>query len=329
MSHTRIRWIQALLIPIVVLFTMELLLQVGSLIIQAGAREMPRNWLTDNTRLLAIGDSNTFGLYVEPDESYPAQLQKSWNHSYPKYSIEVLNLGYPGMNSFRILDNIDAMMEKFWPDAVLLTVGVNDILTPVEEIAYEGDSAFAHLVRTVGKHSRLYHLIHMFRRSHQKPMDIEIGSRELEWHDDRNRRMEQAIKFRIAHTGETGNEIMSADGEEFVVMKHGRAAKHDRFLNRNISLIQQIVQRHGADFYLLTYASSASMYASTNRTIRRFANQTPVRFIDVAQEMKRTCPDSNECPDIFFEDLHPKATGYGIVANVVLRRLAEDWSLTN
>jgi lysophospholipase L1-like esterase len=315
--------------PLVILLTMEFLLQVAALVVHARAREMPRNWFTDNTRLLAIGDSHTFGIYIDPEEAYPAQLEARWNKQYPEHPIEVLNLAYPGMNSFRILDSIDTMMEKFHPDVVLLTVGVNDLLTPVEQIAYEGDSALAHTIRAVGRYSRLFYLVRMVQQSRNEPVDVRIEHRELHWDDDRDKRIEQFRKFKQANRASTGHEVMIADGEEYVAIKQGEPARSVSSLEDNLGKIDAIVTDHGADLYLLTYGTSRSFYRLANDSTREYANSNPTKFIDVASEFLRHCPDSNVCPDLFFGDLHPKAEGYSVVATVVLERLARDWSLSD
>lgn len=329
MSPTQKRWLQVLLAPFIILLTMEMLLQLGSIIVATGTRDMPRNWLSDNTRLLAIGDSNTFGLYLAPEEAYPAQLESRWNSRFPKNSIEVLNLAYPGMNSFRILDNIDTMMDKFRPDAVLLTIGVNDYFAPVEQIADEGDTAFAHLVRGVARYSRLYHLIHMVRQSRNELSEVEIEGRKIVWNDDRDKRMEKMIDFKQANEGREGHEVMNAAGEEFVVIKKGEAASNIKHLKTNLAKIDAIVGGYGADLYLLTYGASKSLYAHSNQVTRDYANENPVKFIDAATELQRTCPDSEECPALFFEDLHPNARGYGFISIAVMERLARDWSLVD
>jgi len=81
---------------------------------------------------------------LQENESYPAQLEKLWNERNPERPIEVLNLGYPGTNSFRIAENLDQVLSNFKPEVVLLTVGVNDMFTASENILADekGDSAF-------------------------------------------------------------------------------------------------------------------------------------------------------------------------------------------
>jgi lysophospholipase L1-like esterase len=327
-TATRRRWLLVIIAPFVILLTMELLLQVAALVVQANTREMPSNWFSDNTRLLAIGDSHTFGIYVDPEEAYPAQLEARWNERYPEHAIEVLNLAYPGMNSFRILGSIDSMVEKFRPDVVLLTVGVNDLLTPVEEIAYERDSALAYLMRAVGEHSRLFYLVRMLKQSHNEPVDIKIEHREIRWSDDHDKRMEELEEFKQANRSTTGHEVMNAGGEKYVVLKRGEPAYSISSLEENLSKIDAAVTSHGADFYLLTYSTSGSYYRVANETALEYASSNPTKFIDVGAEFSSYCLGARGCRDLFFEDFHPKAEGYTVVASIVLDRLARDWSLS-
>src|SRR5262245_2118991 len=75
--------------------------------------------------LLCLGDSHAFGLYEDPEDSYPAQLQALLDAP-AEGTWRVLNRGRPGANSLDIVRAIDAELERSHPAAVLVTVGVND-----------------------------------------------------------------------------------------------------------------------------------------------------------------------------------------------------------
>jgi lysophospholipase L1-like esterase len=323
------RWFEILVAPFLIVIVMEILLQAGALVMQSNVRERPRNWLTEDTRLIALGDSNTFGLYLEPDESYPAQLERQWNAIYPSDSIEVVNLGYPGVSSFRMLDNFESMMQKFRPDVVLLNVGVNDFFSPVESIESEGDSILARLVHAVRAHSRLYHLVHIFRQSRNEPTHVAIENRKIEWVDGWYERLSRMLEFKKANEKDDQREVLKVDGEEFVVFTQGTAADTIDHLQDNLAKIVEISTRYDVDLYLLTYAASTSFYARSNTELRDFANKSHINFIDVAREMRRHCPVRDQCPEFFFEDFHPNAAGYRMIADFVLTRLSADWMLTD
>ena len=90
---------------------LELLLQTGAWLVRATGREAPVAWLADDVRILCLGDSNTYGLYLKPHESWPAQLETSWNTTVTSPRIRVFNLGYPGTNSSKVLGDFAKMLE--------------------------------------------------------------------------------------------------------------------------------------------------------------------------------------------------------------------------
>jgi acyl-CoA thioesterase-1 len=73
--------------------------------------------------LVAVGDSLTEGLGVQPEEAYPAQLQARLSEAGLKW--EVINSGVSGETSSGALTRLDWVL-KTKPDAVLLITGAND-----------------------------------------------------------------------------------------------------------------------------------------------------------------------------------------------------------
>lgn len=143
----------------------ELMLQGLSLIVRASGHSIQKDWLTTNTRVLALGDSFVYGLYLPQNLSWPAQLQEHWNNhlAEDQQPIEVLNLGFPGTNSARILANINEFMQLFRPDLVLIMVGANDVWTPKENIDRK-DSIWLQAVGWIRQNSRLYKLWYMAKK---------------------------------------------------------------------------------------------------------------------------------------------------------------------
>ena len=76
-------------------------------------------------RILAVGDSHTYGGSVDPSDTYPAQLQKFLNQEAPGvYS--VLNVGIPGMNTAQVLNRLPVNLARWQPDILILWCGVNN-----------------------------------------------------------------------------------------------------------------------------------------------------------------------------------------------------------
>jgi hypothetical protein len=76
-------------------------------------------------RILALGESTTFGLGVAPGEAYPKRLEQLLREKTGRETT-VYNVGVPGQTSVSILRTIDQQMWKYRPDLVLCLFGIND-----------------------------------------------------------------------------------------------------------------------------------------------------------------------------------------------------------
>jgi lysophospholipase L1-like esterase len=74
-----------------------------------------------DTKVLAFGDSLTFGYRVDKEESYPSQLSKL-------LQTEVINAGVNGELSNQGLKRLPSLLEKYKPQILILCHGGNDIL---------------------------------------------------------------------------------------------------------------------------------------------------------------------------------------------------------
>jgi len=114
---------------VVTIVGLEVALQLGAAVVQIthesrGAAKDPERF-----RILCLGDSNTYGLYLERHESYPAQLERELAALRPTQPVEVVNLGAPGLNSSRLLRMLPELLETLAPDLVIVMVGANDTWT--------------------------------------------------------------------------------------------------------------------------------------------------------------------------------------------------------
>src|SRR6185369_5057968 len=88
---------RALLIVALAALLAETLLQAAALF--ARTRDDSRHG--GLRRLIAVGDSHTYGAMVAPEDSYPGQLQRLLDAEAPG-SWSVVNLGVPGMNTSEV-----------------------------------------------------------------------------------------------------------------------------------------------------------------------------------------------------------------------------------
>lgn len=77
-------------------------------------------------RVLAVGDSCTFGSGAGQAGGYPAQLEQRLRDSRREPSFQVLNGGVPGYTSFQALGFLETRGFDLDPDAVVFATGIND-----------------------------------------------------------------------------------------------------------------------------------------------------------------------------------------------------------
>jgi len=76
--------------------------------------------------VLCIGDSVTFGIGASRELSYPAQLQNMLDKSDLKKKYRVINRGWPGQNTARLLTRLERYLQEFKPDIVTILIGAQN-----------------------------------------------------------------------------------------------------------------------------------------------------------------------------------------------------------
>jgi lysophospholipase L1-like esterase len=310
-------WLALIAVSGVVLIAgLEFFLQAGAWLVRATGREAPVAWLSDDVRVLCLGDSNTYGLYLEPHESWPAQLEAHWNETVAAPKIRVFNLGYPGTNSSKVAGELTRMLETFRPDFTIVMVGTNDFWTRPVEVAPETDPGRG-LARFAERHSRLYRLAFMFARA--RDADELIVPRVPRGGEGRGER--QGGSWEVSEEATFGNQTFELGFSRRTTDVGGRT--HAAMRNN----LEEIVRRGregGTELVLMTYPAQeeSGFYVTASRKIRRIAERTRTPLIDLERTFATRCPDL-ACREFLFRDRHPKAAGYEIVAEEASAKLRE------
>ncbi len=113
------------------------------------------------SRILCLGDSSTFGFYVEAGESYPQVLETLLNQGAGRTEFEVVNAGVPGYGNLQMMRYFTLEGRKFRPDVVVMPVSPNNCnarYNAGDHAVMDGSRGGSFLSRVSGwmERSRLY-----------------------------------------------------------------------------------------------------------------------------------------------------------------------------
>ena len=127
-SAARTPWINALLVviaPVVFFAVLEgILWAVAAVYWRSESLDSPPHDPQATKTILALGDSFTYGLFLETGDSYPAQLRHLLRDKHEvRWNVDVV--GRPGHSPMMLHMDIDAILQTSQPDLVLLLAGFN------------------------------------------------------------------------------------------------------------------------------------------------------------------------------------------------------------
>jgi lysophospholipase L1-like esterase len=82
----------------------------------------------NTVRILAVGDSLTYGHSVKAEEAYVKKLEARLNEGAAAPRYEVINLGVGGYNTLQELEHFRQTGRKYDPDLVIIGYTLNDVL---------------------------------------------------------------------------------------------------------------------------------------------------------------------------------------------------------
>ncbi len=279
---------------------LELALQAGAVVVAATGRDRPETWTTDHQRILCLGDSNTYGIWVKPFEAYPAQLETVWNERVGSPKVEVVNLGYPGTNSSRVARDLPRMIRTFEPDTVIVMIGVNDFWTvpvPVD------------------------------RESHDTPPEPRL--RVVRLAKLLAGRINERPGLEVTKTESDGGKIWSIRyGEEVFDLGYEKGRGDGggggpNALRENLVYLAETAESLGVRLVFMTYPSRERWYDIADGILRSVATETGTTIIDHQEEFAPDCPEG-ECLDLIMPNHHPTAAGYQRMAHTIVDDLAPD-----
>lgn len=290
---------------------LEVALQLAAPLVRPAPRPLAAQGESGESRplrVLCLGDSHTYGIWVEPEDAYPARLRRKLAR-WPE-PVEVLNAGVPGMNSSQVRRAVPEMLLRFQPDIVLLMVGVADFWNLDAFRAEEYSGWRWWLQGWWWNRSRVVKLVRLLRFNLGRGKAERAASVPVVEHTPYNWRV---------HAGDAAIDVdidMHFDDglKDILVFR--------RNLRRNLATIATEAEGAGARLVLMTYPTDSPFYHAVNQVYRQFAAEENLPLIDLGAALSRwAAPRLAE--KAYFPDFHPRRIGYEESARVIAARLHE------
>ena len=102
----------------------------GRRVVLGGEPDASADGAPSGPRVVALGDSYTFGWGVDDEHTYPAQLARLLRGTSGLENVSVLNAGVPGFNTMQEASYLASRWDELRPDLVVLGFVMNDAEPP-------------------------------------------------------------------------------------------------------------------------------------------------------------------------------------------------------
>jgi lysophospholipase L1-like esterase len=325
---------RGLLIVCITLLLLEAVLQLAAFGVEKRIHPLTGSELSADgkLRIVMMGDSNTYGLYLKEEESYPAVFEKNWNEKYPDRPVQVINLGFPGTNSSRVLKSFPDVIKAFSPDVITVMVGVNDFWTAPVNVEGVSES-ISSLEGWFRDHIRVYKLFYMMRRqAYQKDLlFIDQDPRGVTFDPERVEQYQAFLEGKAPPVSEDkpnaihyGN--MSLDIG--YVMDAGRKQNPAEEIKRNMQMMADMAANNNIKLVFITYAFYEFPQKTANWQMKSVAKEKNVALVNPARTFREECAKGElRCGQLFFPDYHPTAEGYRLLAMAIEKFFTESDSV--
>lgn len=260
--------------------------------------EITRRPATGEVRILAVGDSCTFGKGVEDADTWPRQLERLVGDRLPpgRHAV-VANLGvngYSGWDYRKVVEDVGLGLQ---PDLVIVGYNLND---------------FPNVIRKVDR--SLYGETSKLRRSISK-----------EWRD----RLGRLALFRAVRSMyyALGRERAYRQAEQLAAEVGEADVASDLWAEQRVYLggLVRAARQRGAEVAIFLFPYESQVYVerydrSPIERLQGICADLDVVFFDLAEALREYAHEEDPPRRLFLrgDRYHPNAEGYGVVARSVL-----------
>lgn len=244
-----------------------------------------------SVRILAVGDSHTYGSAIAKEQSYPAQLQRLLDERAPA-RFSVINLGIPGMSTTQIRRRLPANVARYDPDIVLVWCGANNVWNSSE---LEGaDVGAATRLDALALRSRLYRLLRVWQ--HSRAIEASVGASVR---SDGVRQETELPHWQPEGEGRGATwKVRHAGGVETIRTYHDPAKAGEDLGARtyeDFKAMSRWLRAAGTQLVMIRYpVAYAWPFKEPNEAMERVAREDGVPIIDTTASIKRVPREERE-----------------------------------
>jgi lysophospholipase L1-like esterase len=261
--------------------------------------EFKPDYGADELRIVAIGDSCTFGKGVEETETWPRQLERVLQARLgPSRRVRVANLGVNGYSSRDYLEVLETQALALKPEVVIVGYCLNDFpneLKQVDAAVYQGKNTLRaqlswDLREQLGK-------LALFR-----------WLRATYYEVNRERDLEQVERLAEKLTGDSTGAAatLEREGERLDAMKALCGSVDAKLITMLFPYESQVYLERPVE--------------GPGRRLHALMQERSVRFVGLLEEFRASAAASEPPARLFVrgDRYHPNAAGYGIVAQALV-----------
>jgi hypothetical protein len=136
--------------------------------------------LNGDFRIIALGDSFTFGPEMHQEDAYPARLERLLNQIDDHVHFTVLNFGTPGYSTVQEFQLLKKTYKSVKPDLVLLQITLND----PEQTPYRVTHPYLDNHGKVRLTSPIFSYLHSFKLITERIINTQTRSDYIEYYAD-------------------------------------------------------------------------------------------------------------------------------------------------
>lgn len=252
--------------------------------------------------ILCVGDSHTYGAPLPEADAYPAQLQRALDERFPQWNFNVLNLGFPGVNSAFVASRLEAQLIQIQPDIVMVSAGANNLWNKLESDSRRRGITWPKVRQTL-LHVKLFRLMTIaFAVLEKEKYDGPEGGGQRWFPDEKRREMGM------------GKQLASEMNRNVVGEVRGKVdGEYTAGLNADMTRIKGLTKAFGVPLIWFNYPWRNERPVMD--TIDSLASQHDIPVVRGGDDFERALADGYTFDDLFIWAMgaHPRALMYRYV----------------